>query len=532
MPSKLLEKSYDSEFSDFLTDYFPDDRPITPEKKIIEELDNIEDKASSLFNNTYEKSLANAVKTLQTAIADKDQEKIRKFKWGLNIELGKNLWGEWLLGFFTGNKRGESEINSVAKSNFAAEVDTLQFSQPEPESAIIRNVPAEKAIKARINTLSRDVSDSEWKEVRNIILQSIKPQSETEPPISRRELLKRINQKLGNRRNRFKNRAERIARTELTFAYNAGRLDSYVRSGLVEGVRYQTIFDERRCDICASRQGIIVALDDIEGLAQLQIPAHPMCRCVWSPVLKTDFKRESSKKFRQLKNRKTANHKPWLAGGIIAALLIPEELALAGFLAVGLQKLIKKAGSTKLAQLTIASKFNKIGSPDKAVSPKQPITLDPASAQLKPTKEANPIAIAPGVNLQTAGQQELRSLIPSLTEKQAFDLIAYRRKTRIESLNQLSSILAPNQLRKLRAIARQNSLFNLLSPETNTSPSALWVKTGGIIPKDKARKIYKLIRAKQFNSLEELEKALSKEKINVPQLKSFANTVFQKNWGL
>ncbi len=265
---------FDSQFSQYLKEYFPEDKLIRPEKTIATELEKIESPSTKLFIQTFDRAIDAAVTQLQSAIANKDPEAVQKYKWNLNIGLANNIFGEWLLGWQTGSERGRSEVASYRIQRTGVEQGretrpltpdkTSEFNQPEPQSDILRNRLAEAAIKARVNTLAKDVSDSEWQEIKGIILDAIKPTSPTENPISRKELLKRINEQLGERKTRFKNRAERIARTELTFAYNAGRLDSYVRSGLVAGVRYQTIFDERRCPICASRQGIVVSLDDIE----------------------------------------------------------------------------------------------------------------------------------------------------------------------------------------------------------------------------------------------------------------------------
>ncbi|MEM8780495.1 MAG: minor capsid protein, partial [Cyanobacteria bacterium P01_G01_bin.49] len=367
--------------------------------------------------------------------------------------------------------------------------------------------------------------DSEWERIKEALLEAIKPQSERENPISRKELLAKINAILGDRAQKFKNRASTIARTELTFAYNAGRLDSYVRSGLVAGVKYQTIFDERRCQICASRQGIIVALDDIEGLAQLTIPAHPRCRCVWSPVLKTEFDIEGGKKQRQVKHRKLVPGKSWLSGAILAAILIPEELFYAGILAAGIKALVAKAGSIKLARAAIAQQINKIA---------QNSLAKPAAVlrDLIPKSRLNtPIFIAPGINLKNTNPQQLRSLIPGITDRQIYEITRKtKNRSTLKDFSDLQGILDKNQYRQLKAIARQNNLLNLLHPNNNYNPSLVWVNSGGIISKSKSKAIYNLIQKNNYNTVDELLAALKNNGIDADKLNVYAIDQFDQKY--
>lgn len=524
----------DSVFSQY-TGYFPEDKTVTPEKAIASELDKLESSAISIFSQTFDNAVKNAVGALSEAIAAGDQDKVKKYKWGLSLGLSNNLYGEWLLGWKSGRETGGKEVAriglrpQVASSNYLRFSRSLNcyFNQPEPESAILRNRPAEEAIKARVNTLARDVSNSEWNEIKAVILDAIKPQSKTENPISRKELLKRINEKLGDRKKRFKGRAETIARTELTFAYNAGRLDSYVRSGLVAGVRFTTIFDERRCLLCASRQGIVVSLDDVEGLARLAIPVHPRCRCVWSPVLKTEFDEVIKQPGRNIKDRKLVKGKYWLAGGILAAILIPEELFAAGLLLAGIKALVSKAGSTKLARAAIAKKINSIGKSEKAT-----VNKPTKITQLIVTNKIPPAIISPGIDLNSANAEELRSLIPNINSNQIQQIIAARgigSNVKAIDLKTLKSILNSRQYLEIRAIARENYILNILHPQNNLTPSALWVNSGGLIPKNKTNAIFKEIK-QGIGSKQELINLLRKNKVNYNQLLSYVDNLFNREY--
>ena len=73
-------------------------------------------------------------------------------------------------------------------------------------------------------------------------------------------------------------RADLIARTELASAYVQGQMRQYRKNGYEHGRWSAT--GERTCPFCASREGVIYLLDDLETA----IPAHPRCRCTIIPV--------------------------------------------------------------------------------------------------------------------------------------------------------------------------------------------------------------------------------------------------------
>ncbi|HUM33636.1 MAG TPA: phage minor head protein [Candidatus Saccharicenans sp.] len=82
----------------------------------------------------------------------------------------------------------------------------------------------------------------------------------------------------------LKNRAKRIARTELCSAYNFGQWESLRQmreAGLVDEVEKEwlTADDERTCPICAELDGEKVRHDEQFSSGQLHPPAHVQCRC-------------------------------------------------------------------------------------------------------------------------------------------------------------------------------------------------------------------------------------------------------------
>jgi len=82
-----------------------------------------------------------------------------------------------------------------------------------------------------------------------------------------------------------KNRAMRISRTELSFAYNKGQLYSIQQaseSGYIQGeVRkiWLTSPDDRLCDICEPLDGEEVSINESFSIGLDAPPAHPHCRC-------------------------------------------------------------------------------------------------------------------------------------------------------------------------------------------------------------------------------------------------------------
>jgi SPP1 gp7 family putative phage head morphogenesis protein len=77
---------------------------------------------------------------------------------------------------------------------------------------------------------------------------------------------------------------EALVRTNLTDAYNQGRLEAFNQSdGFVKGVRFEAIIDDRTTPICRLLDGIVVSLGD-PRLDLVTPPIWYNCRSVLSPV--------------------------------------------------------------------------------------------------------------------------------------------------------------------------------------------------------------------------------------------------------
>ncbi|MDJ0594433.1 MAG: hypothetical protein QNJ72_31400, partial [Pleurocapsa sp. MO_226.B13] len=75
---------------------------------------------------------------------------------------------------------------------------------------------------------------------------------------------------------------------------------------------------------------------------------------------------------------------------------------------------------------------------------------------------------------------------------------------------------------------RQNNLLNLLHPSNNLTPSAIWVNSGGIIPKNKTKAVFELVKNNSFSGVEELLEALKKEGIDIERLNNYAIESFDR----
>lgn len=79
-------------------------------------------------------------------------------------------------------------------------------------------------------------------------------------------------------------RALRIARTEIIHAHAEGQLDSMEDLGVEEVgamVEWSTAGDGRVCQRCQGMQGKVFTLKEARGM----LPLHPNCRCAWIPYL-------------------------------------------------------------------------------------------------------------------------------------------------------------------------------------------------------------------------------------------------------
>lgn len=80
-----------------------------------------------------------------------------------------------------------------------------------------------------------------------------------------------------------KERAKRIAVTEITRIFADGNSLAWQQAGYVEMVKWQTARDERVCPICVPLAGKEIPLNE------LRPPAHVRCRCWLIPVINPEL---------------------------------------------------------------------------------------------------------------------------------------------------------------------------------------------------------------------------------------------------
>ena len=83
-------------------------------------------------------------------------------------------------------------------------------------------------------------------------------------------------------------RLEAIARTEITRADTLGRLAAMKANDDVIGVEFSAIMDDRTTEICASRHGLVMRLDD-PRLAENTPPLHVNCRSMLISLTVYDY---------------------------------------------------------------------------------------------------------------------------------------------------------------------------------------------------------------------------------------------------
>ena len=204
---------------------------------------------------------------------------------------------EWVRAMEAGSRGIAREINLLQRKQF-------EFN---PTSQEVQNWVDERG-----GTLIVEISTDQWKAINAVLAQYT-----IQEPLSPYQLLKKIKPLIGLTERetlavmRFEaalreeglspaiiqkqveryasylheNRAYRIARTELSFAYNRGQLEAVrqaVESGWLPGQAkkvWLTAPDDRLCDICESLDGEERALDEPFSIGEDAPPAHPNCRC-------------------------------------------------------------------------------------------------------------------------------------------------------------------------------------------------------------------------------------------------------------
>ena len=280
---------------------FASDRPLLPRKFIAAELAKREklltDSQYDVLESETEALLQKADPILKKQDFKTGFKSIVDLTWNANITLQRPIYGIWDRGYLLGGQhmqaaikaavpssdRAKFAVNSGTPEKFALPLDVARLLSHflNLDAGQIMASAAQAAVVNRVIQLASRFSTSQMVALKSHLIAAITPQVDTGDPISRKDLLKRIEKTL----NVGRNRAETIARTELTNAYNVGRVDMARKSTLVEAFRFIPIEDTRTTDICRSRQGLIIPADDTLLLNANTPALHYRCRSTLSPVL-------------------------------------------------------------------------------------------------------------------------------------------------------------------------------------------------------------------------------------------------------
>ena len=133
-----------------------------------------------------------------------------------------------------------------------------------------------------VPVLAGSLSESVLEGVREVISDSLQSGSTLQ------ERMKALRESLPDLVGMSERRIESIARTEITRADTLGRLSSMKGNDDVIGVEFSAIMDDRTTEICSSRHGLRMRLDD-PRLPENTPPCHVNCRSMLLPLTVYDF---------------------------------------------------------------------------------------------------------------------------------------------------------------------------------------------------------------------------------------------------
>lgn len=242
-------------------------------KEDVHEIEKIEKKAQTevmrFFNAVYERMLANEpIMDSSNIIIDSiDKEDI------LNIL--DDVWDEL-------EEAYKSKIvNQMTKSFMIGADRSFQLARKRVETLFKEDSNKAARINLDFKIVKKDIQEYLQKESGTRI-RGIK---ETTRKLIREELAKGFDESLG-----WKGimkqiqpiicnpvRAEMIARTEISFAYERSNIKVYKTAGF-NRIQCEETIDMKTCDKCKGRHSTIYNIDECPGLL------HPCCRVTWLPV--------------------------------------------------------------------------------------------------------------------------------------------------------------------------------------------------------------------------------------------------------
>ena len=267
------------------------EEPLIPISEIERSQDVIQQDIVEALTEALEDETQRWLERMDDALADLDAAAINRSQWPLASRMRSIIFRLWAEGFELGGRQGIEEMQAATADvrefsrvrRFAVPLDIQRDIEAifdlEPPQLI--NTDAVEAVIGRANLLAGDFADDTFLDLRKHLVAAIVPQSDTGEPIGRDVLLERIQKTLQV----SEARANNIARTELTYAYNNGRLNSFNESPLVDYLRFLAISDDRTTDICQSRDGMLIPKNDVALVELNTPPLHYQCRSTLTAVM-------------------------------------------------------------------------------------------------------------------------------------------------------------------------------------------------------------------------------------------------------
>lgn len=262
-----------------------------PNPTQLAELDNLEAIASTAISATMVSTIERLVLQAQLLAAKNDIDGILDLSQGLNVALQRPIMAAWEQGWTAGSAHAIFDMQrSVPKRlrpqpvehfDLAVDLKALVAALFEFTPQTFRNLAAERAVRSRVLRLAGSFATDILNAVKGDLLAAVTPQPDTGNPISRPELQARLQKRL----NVGKVRSAAIARTETTNAYNQGRISTYQSSPLVTYMIFYSIHDHRRSDICTSRDGMVIPVEEKGAIAANSPSLHINCRSVLGALM-------------------------------------------------------------------------------------------------------------------------------------------------------------------------------------------------------------------------------------------------------
>jgi len=256
-------------------------------KRFDKQISKVEDKFKPKINARYEKFAKEAkkqVKGLQSGYRKKINLESRTVKTNLRKELENNLKSYF-------NDLEKKSIDSVRK-------ELAKTTTNKTDRLIISNLQANKSI-AKNNKWAKQLADKQVKAFEDMVNKALKDAKKANPDITDKQLKSIIDDRL----KAFKNtRLDNTIANEANRIQNQVRLEGYKDSGLVQGIIFVAVLDNRTTKNCETKNGTKLRIDD-PRLQNYITPQHPRCRSYLSYILTKDKVRytNNSKIDRQIK---------------------------------------------------------------------------------------------------------------------------------------------------------------------------------------------------------------------------------------